>query len=700
MNLKKRSLISTIWRISVRRKTLALAMAVALQGVVGGIRSDAAGIEVKSFTVQTGDTLALSSDAGRILIRPADGTALTLKAGKVESDRSLKGSPEVSARKSGSTVFIDNSFSGDPSQAPGIEIQVPEFMNVTISGVNPEVDIAGIKGQVRIQDSGGPITAENLTGVVSITTDSADIHYKINVQPEGDARLDSKSGNINCELEDGLNLHSWIRAGGKIFWDMDAMVEATTLEKQIGTNGPLLYAASLKGNAVVRLIPAAATIPASVLLQTPASTAVAPEKGGVVHPVRNPSEARSPSPSMPGQTAPTLPRPSTPPEIAHSADAAARSSAPPSQTPAESVGQDTRPQSQDRPAVIQGGYALKVDVDSVFLNVSVREQATNRSIPGLQKSDFVVFEDGVQQQIAQFQPTEAPFNLLLLLDVSGSTASYLHLMKQAAIDFIGQINAEDRVAVAIFNSNVQLVQGFTSDRSAAERAIQHIKSGGGTAFYDALTACLNRYMRGVEGRNAIVVFTDGVDNQLEGKRSEGSRTTFDELYRRVQESDTIIYTIFLDTEGQVPAFSRGRGGRGNWPGGGRGGRFPGSSRFPFPFPMPSPSPYPNPNPYPSPSPSPRRQRDDRAVYEEARDQLMQIAEQTGGRMYSPHKVDELSGVYTEIANDLRIQYQLGYNSRNRSHDGKWREIRVEVVNHPNAVVRTRKGYYARMNSTQ
>ena len=74
---------------------------------------------------------------------------------------------------------------------------------------------------------------------------------------------------------------------------------------------------------------------------------------------------------------------------------------------------------------------------------------------------------------------------------------------------------------------------------------------------------------------------------------------------------------------------------------------------------------------------------------------MEIAEQTGGRMYSPHKIGELSSVYSEIADDLRIQYQLGYNSTNRAHDGQWRKIRVAVSNHPEAVVRTRKGYYAR-----
>ena len=124
--------------------------------------------------------------------------------------------------------------------------------------------------------------------------------------------------------------------------------------------------------------------------------------------------------------------------------------------------------------------------------------------------------------------------------------------------------------------------------------------------------------------------------------------------------------------------------------GGQGGRrrgrgFPGTYPFPWPQPLPNPS--------------PRPRQDEKAIYEEARDQLMEIAEQTGGRMHSPHKIEELSSVYSEIADDLRIQYQLSYNSTDRARDGRWREIRVKVANHPEAVVRTRKGYYARKDGS-
>ncbi len=119
---------------------------------------------------------------------------------------------------------------------------------------------------------------------------------------------------------------------------------------------------------------------------------------------------------------------------------------------------------------MEGEYAVKVDVESVFLNLSVRECNTNRSLAGLQKNDFPVYEDGVRQDIQQFLPTEAPFNLLLLLDVSKSTSSYLGFMRQAAIEFTHRISPDDRIAIATFNSKVRLIQGFTNSRSEAEHA--------------------------------------------------------------------------------------------------------------------------------------------------------------------------------------------------------------------------------------
>jgi len=158
-------------------------------------------------------------------------------------------------------------------------------------------------------------------------------------------------------------------------------------------------------------------------------------------------------------------------------------------------------------------------------------------------------------------------------------------------------------------------------------------------------------MRTVEGRKAIVVFTDGIDNQLDV--GEGSRISFEQLYAEIQEIDPSIYPIFLNTDADQGAMTGGR---------------------------------------PRGSPKGRMVR---KAYDQAREQLQMIADQTGGRMYSPRAVRDLRGVYSEIADDLRIQYRIGYSPTNAAHDGSWRTVRVKIRNRPDAVARTRRGYFAR-----
>jgi Ca-activated chloride channel homolog len=336
----------------------------------------------------------------------------------------------------------------------------------------------------------------------------------------------------------------------------------------------------------------------------------------------------------------------------------------------------------------QTGYAVKVAVDSVFLNVSVQERNSNRSLAGLKKEDFLVYEDGVLQQVEQFLPSEAPFNLLLLLDVSGSTGLFLHLMRGASIDFVRQLKANDRVAIATFSARVDLIENFTTDRTGTEKTLERIWARGGTAFYDALMTCISEYMHDLEGRGAVVVFTDGIDNQLDGGYPSPSQTTFDQLYSRVQESESTIYPIFLDTEGKDavgPTIVANGGARGTSRTESSTGPYPDRKRNPTLDPSAS-------------NPESRKRQGELAPYELAMKQLQMIADQTGGHMYRPRKIQELFGIYSEIASDLRIQYQLGYNPSNHAHDGSWRELRVEIKGHPEAVVRTRKGYFARKDA--
>jgi VWFA-related protein len=556
---------------------------------------------------------------------------------------------QVIAQKSANRIFIYSFFGSVPSESVQIEVDAPYGINVVIWGANPEVLLSGIQGTVRVHTFTGDVTVEHLTSSVSLISERGNINFSTALQPEGDARLESTHGNIGVSLLGPLNMKSWIRAGRVLTWGKDVTLENTSLEDQLGIGGPLFYASSLKGDVRIDFDSenVGPTLIAGTQTDEPAPSAAAPperaaDRGGKQPPVLKHPDERPPKESerVSGSPGSNPGNPNT-------------GAGPQTGTPAQG-----------------GGYSFKVAVDSVYLNVSVRDRYTSRSVHGLQKEDFLVYENGVMQQVDQMVSGEAPFNLLLLLDVSGSTRSHIDLIKEASIDFTREIKENDQIAVAAFNSKCRLLQDFTSNRYDVARAISRLRSSGGTAFYDALETSIDDYMRGTEGRGAIVVFTDGVDNQLTGDFSNGSDTTFEELFYKIQEIDPIIYTIFLETEEYTKVTRRRRSGgnpveilsdifRGKLPSG-----FPSGG----------------------------------GALEEAKQQLLAIADQTGGRMYAPQKIDDLFNIYSEIADDLRIQYQLGYNSTDPSRDGSWREIKVKIYNNPDAVVRTRKGYYARSSN--
>lgn len=583
-------------------------------------------VETKTFPAQLGDSVVIRNDYGRIQVRGWDQDQVQARVRRIAGDSRQLEKVAVAAQKNGTRIYLHAYFYDYASESVYLELNVPHYLNVLVSGANPAVEIYGVGGQVRIDTLTGLIMAEDLTSHVSLFTEAGDIFYRLHVQPAGDARLESSHGNIRCELKEQVNLRGWARAGGRLSWNQEVEINQGFLEKQVGIGGPLLYANSLRGNVELQFLGSS---------QSPSSH-VSPAPQGP------PAREEAPLPAPAAQTQPE---------------------------PAPGNGGRVEPSSDG--TVVSSGYSLKVNVDWIYLNVSVRDRSTNRSIPDLQKDDFLVYENDLLQTVEKFESQEAPFSLLLLLDVSGSTREFIDLIRQASIQFTHEIKASDRIAVAVFNSRVRLIQPFSNDRREVSAAIGRIRSGGGTAFYDALSTCIQDYMSGFEGRKAIVVFTDGVDNQLTGDYSSGSTTTFQELYRDIQEIDSIIYTIFLDTEGHS----------GGPP---RRGRQGGSvadilediirGRTPPPLPLPG-------------------TRTDPA-YAEARRQLEMIAEQTGGRMYSPRYIDDLAHVYSEIADDLRIQYTLAYSSTNPARDGSWRSIKVRIRNRHDAVARTRKGYYA------
>jgi VWFA-related protein len=280
----------------------------------------------------------------------------------------------------------------------------------------------------------------------------------------------------------------------------------------------------------------------------------------------------------------------------------------------------------------------------VNLNVSVSNRS-GQALANLKKEDFEIAENGDQQRIEFFQSQSAPFNLVLVLDLSGSIQEKLDVVKSAALRFVDTLGPEDKVAVVTFTHEIRVVSQLTADRNELKRRIKAIdKPVGGTAFYEALWFALADTLRATRGqRNAVVVMTDGVDSSLDRYNPAPSRVTFAQLARRLEESDVMVFPVYLDTEYEE-VFERGN----------------------------------------STSES----------YSVAREQLERIAELTGGLMFKAEKVGDLSGVYKQVVAAIRTVYSVGYYPTNAERDGSFRRVRV-TVNRSDAAVRTRKGYYAK-----
>jgi Ca-activated chloride channel homolog len=592
--------------------------------------------QVYRFDFEAGDTLVAQNDYGRIRILPWDRSEVEVSVRVIAAEEAGLRNVSVVSRKVGDKIFVQAYFWEYSAESVYVDVSAPPDLSVIIWGANPAVEISGLKGFVRAQTLTGFISADNLSASTSLLSHDGNIQYTSAVQPLGDIRLESIHGSVTCRLAADLNLRGWLRAGRSASWNEELELVQGSLERQLGVGGPLLLATSLLGDVRVRLDsrPGGASAPfrepPARAVSDPASVEDSRAGAPDVQPRIDPSEPSSPA----GY-------PSDRPRAESAGHVPAIDSAP------------------------LDGFSLRVSVDWVYVNASVRDRWTNRAVPNLTLSDFEVIEDGKPQRIEKFDSTNAPFSLLLLIDVSGSTRSFIDMIREASIEFTRLISPADRVALATFNSQTSLRQDFTNDRKRLADAIRRIRSGGGTAFYDALDISLNRYLRDVEGRKAIVVFTDGVDNRLTGDFGHGSVTTFRDLYRRVQETDTLIYTIFLNSEAEF-----GRGAR-------RGRRQPGSVGGVLADIILG-----------------RGGGGGDPAYAQARKELELIAEQTGGRMYEPRAVHDLSPVYGEIADDLRVQYTLGYHSGDPSRDGRWRELEVRVKDRTDLVVRTRRGYYA------
>lgn len=162
----------------------------------------------------------------------------------------------------------------------------------------------------------------------------------------------------------------------------------------------------------------------------------------------------------------------------------------------------------------------------------------NRAIAGLKADDFEVTESGAGREIVSVEQSTAPFNLVLLLDVSGSVENYVNFIRKAARSFIETVDAKDKVSLVIFNDDVKVLSKFTTDKGKLSESLDTFDAGGGTAYYDALAFTISETLRPLKGeRTAIVILTDGDDNR--------SFLAFDSLVGSIQESGALIYPLYV-----------------------------------------------------------------------------------------------------------------------------------------------------------
>ncbi len=171
----------------------------------------------------------------------------------------------------------------------------------------------------------------------------------------------------------------------------------------------------------------------------------------------------------------------------------------------------------------------------------------NRAVGDLTAADFEVSEGGAEREVVSVRPSTAPFNLVLLLDVSGSVENYVNFIRKAARSFVNTVDSRDRIAIVTFNDDVHIVSKFTTDKGALSLSLDTFDAGGATAYYDALAYTLAETLRPLKGeRTAIVVLTDGDDNR--------SFLPFDSMLSSIEESGALIYPLYVPSA-LISAFS-------------------------------------------------------------------------------------------------------------------------------------------------
>ena len=497
-------------------------------------------------------------------------------------------------------VSIEASVDGStPEKSPVIIQRTGKLLSIGVARQKPgtppkRVDLTvrvPARARVEVVTSSGEIDVRDVPAALTARTVKGDIHAEVSTDGDIDVTAETASG----EIDSSLPAQASASPGNRFF------------QMKLGTGRNLLRLRSTSGRITLR----------STETQSNAS-----------------ASGRSPE--------------NIPQAEPDDSTAAVQTRRPPTL-----VGGDNRGTGAGQPATpfatpeeIDENDVVRVDTELVTVNMSVIDRGTNRGLTGLAQKDFKIYEDGVPQQIAHFDSASAPFNLVLLIDLSSSTQDVVKLIREAALHFVNAARPGDRIGIITFGSVTVVVSPLTSDREALRRSINSIdKHQGSTRLYDALSFAMDDVLKGAKDsrRNAIVLMSDGLDSTLPNVTGEGSALGYNDLLARVREFDGVLYTLWLETETEFSSLSE-------------------LDVQPETFDL-------------------------------AHDRMQELADAGGGIFYEVESLEDLAGAYERVVADLGTVYSIGYRPTNRLRDGKWRAIRVGITR-AGAVARGKRGYYA------
>lgn len=290
----------------------------------------------------------------------------------------------------------------------------------------------------------------------------------------------------------------------------------------------------------------------------------------------------------------------------------------------------TLPPPREEPYLVElrppGELATNVAPQLVRVNASVTDR-NGRAIAGMRHGDFTIYEDGTERKVTEVTPATEPFNLILLLDVSGSVEERIDFIRKAARDFLHTASPQDRIAIISFRDDIQIISDFTTDRQLLSRKLDEIDAGGATALYDALGYSMVHTLKALRGeRTAIVILSDGDDNR--------SFVPFPAILEATIESGALIYPLYVPS-GLIPESSV---------------------------------------PKPTVTVDPMRTRY-LTITTRAAEEGQRLADVSGGVFYSIKRLEELQKAYDDVVAQLRTAYTITFSS---DTNAKKRRLRVRT----------------------